>query len=373
MTHKNTNHIPFLQLLRALAAIAVMIYHRKAWLVISGVQRGEKIFGSAPLAVDLFFIMSGLVLTLSLFRMDMSKPWQACKKFFIDRIVRIRPMRFAATLSRALFLEPRSRFTQLSRWKELWKALFFIPLNFYASAPYYGYSKLLIGWTMHYEILVYILLLPCIFLWKRRASLVLSLLLITIFFLTHPIIFTQWISLHILRDTLNPYIHSFQFGNILNFLTNPLVLEFTVGIALAYLYQSNINFPKILSFLLLFTGIAVLFLQIQEFRRGGHGLAQRGLGCSFLILWGVMLHKAKPLSIHPLRERWGKLSYSIYLTHLIIQELFSHHLVPLFPSITGPIRLLLSSVCVLWISYITWFYIEQRFWKWLKEKLNLIF
>jgi peptidoglycan/LPS O-acetylase OafA/YrhL len=67
------------------------------------------------------------------------------------------------------------------------------------------------------------------------------------------------------------------------------------------------------------------------------------------------------------------LSYSIYLTHLIIQELFSYHLVPFFPSISGPLRLLLSSACVIAVSYLSRFFIEQKFGKWLKNKLNLIF
>ena len=88
----------FLDGIRGVAAIAVMVFHYTN-------HQTTSFFRNAPVAVDLFFILSGFVLCFS-YRKRVESGALSFKKFMIKRIIRLYPMFFLGALigSGTLFL-----------------------------------------------------------------------------------------------------------------------------------------------------------------------------------------------------------------------------------------------------------------------------
>lgn len=83
--------------LRGVAAIAVMVFHRRDWF------NNPKWLEDVPLAVDFFFMLSGFVLASAYSESPSSG--SSIKKFLIDRIIRLHPtLIFGAVLSLTVFL-----------------------------------------------------------------------------------------------------------------------------------------------------------------------------------------------------------------------------------------------------------------------------
>ena len=112
-------HFDSINLLRGFAAITVVIYHfieinKWAEFPNSGLLLW---FRAGWMAVDLFFVISGFVVGLSIFfeinSADKSPPISYRKKFFINRCARIIPLYFLTGLIVIIFVNPNLIFDHL--------------------------------------------------------------------------------------------------------------------------------------------------------------------------------------------------------------------------------------------------------------------
>lgn len=218
-----TKKINSLQYLRAIAAILVVYTH-----CLSFVGSGKsfqasfyhlKSFGA--IGVDIFFVISGFIISYVSVTMN---GVQDALTFIKKRFVRINPNYYIASLL-ALILRLISKPNESLPIDEIWMSIAIVPLFI----PETGIWKpvLYVGWTLAYEWLFYFVFAILISVSIRQKRL----LLIIIFFITS------------LAGVFLP------FANIqYNFIANPLVLEFCLGVFIASLLiktggKINIYYP----------------------------------------------------------------------------------------------------------------------------------
>jgi exopolysaccharide production protein ExoZ len=294
-----------LQILRALAATLVVWAHAIDVSLLTG--SGKSVLASGALenfgafGVDIFFVLSGYIISASSERTD--RTWL---QFATDRFIRVAPIFYVLSLPwiiRAALIPDQS-------WLPLIPTLFFWPIV----DGRYVEPFLSVGWTLAFEALFYCAMTVSIFFraWIGRPS-----TLVTIFFLVT-------ISMRTL------------FGSpVLNFLGNPIILEFLFGIGIGWMLQlTGPSRPLAL-------GIAVLVILSLVYQLAfGFGdisesqLIQNGeLSLRRAILWGLPaagIVYATLLFGNPSTKRasqrfmafLGDASYSIYLVHLLVVGVF---------------------------------------------------
>ena len=257
-----------IQYARALAALAVVLYHATA--------RGDAWFQVGSAGVDVFFVISGFIMWTVTERE--TKP----ETFLAHRLLRIAPLYWIATLTAAALARP-----DLAR---LVAAVLFVPWR----APDGAVAPVLVqGWTLQYEMFFYLLFAVGLVLTRR-----LQLALIT----------TALVGLAcagLAGPNHDPVIHTY---------TDPLLLEFLAGIWLAVLWR-EVKPPKHAGSLLL--AAAVLWFVIVGVARldpsGWARLVFWGVPSWMLVAGGLALEKHMPVS--RLGLALGDGSYSIYLFH----------------------------------------------------------
>lgn len=271
--------IQSLQALRFWAALAVVHLHSvmRAYSVTGsfGVMGTPgAVFGRA--GVDVFFVIAGLVITLT------ARYWSA-GAFLRARFDRIYPIYFLLVLPWLLLgaaageLNLRSLIATLLLW----------PASDVMTAP-----LLFVGWSLCFEVLFYVC--AALILWRPRAL---------------AFVLLAYAAAMTVRQ-----------GPVMQFLGNPLSLEFMAGAALAFAPRL-----RILAWLLplgvtLLVGDAVLGLPQSGAvlsNLTGEGAWPRVIlfgGPAVLIVWGALSMDAKPGVFSYL----GDTSYALYLIHPLV-------------------------------------------------------
>ena len=152
------------QALRALAAWVVVCHHFMQIFFnfhASG-PIGEFFVTKGAVGVDIFFVISGLVIFLSTQNSEMP-----AGRFMLNRIIRIVPAYWFYTAAMGLLLLVAAPLLphQVINWQTFMLSLFFIPTE---NPGGYGlYPTLNVGWTLNYEMFFY-LLFSTVFLFKQR-------------------------------------------------------------------------------------------------------------------------------------------------------------------------------------------------------------
>jgi exopolysaccharide production protein ExoZ len=268
-----------LQVLRFVAALMVVYVHAAQ---IAFEATGSN--GFVPLdvsiiaisGVDIFFVLSGVIIART-------APGLTCAEFAWRRFRRIVPFYLLCCLPAAV-IAAKTGFG----WREAMATFLLWPATDVMTAP-----ALLVAWTLCFEMLFYAG--AALVLADRRWAVVLMLLYGAAF-------------------TLRPA------GPVFQFLGNPLILEFLLGVAIAYAPMRRAavwGIPVGVVALLAvgFTGIAPFGGTIQYL--AGDGALWRVLVYGVpaaLIVYGTMQIAAKP-------SVWtylGDASYSLYLTHPLV-------------------------------------------------------
>ena len=257
----------------------IMLYER------NGLAVGNWINGGS--GVDLFFVISGFVMTLS--SAPLQKTAHPARTFFARRIERIVPMYWLATGLKVITVLalPRLALHALGTPWHVISCFLFIPsLN-----PVGGYDPILVvGWTLNFEMAFYVLFAATL---AMRASLLKVL---------GPVLVLIW-----LLPLLVPKLPA-----VVGWYSSPLVLEFLFGIVLAKLLKFVERIPQVVAVLLVLGGFwPLLFWVWPNFgNRLGWGLPALAVVAGAVALerhWG----RKSP--------RWmlelGDASYSIYLVH----------------------------------------------------------
>ena len=323
--------MPGVQMLRALAAIMVLVGHVSA--------EAQYYFGvSLPFAglpwsrgVDIFFVISGFIITLSAQRLWGQRG--AFRQFLRRRIIRVVPLYyfFTTLMVAALFAVPGGvKNTQLDPVQIITSYLF---------VPYARYDGriapvLSLGWTLNYEMFFYGIVAVALMLPRFGPSTIIlvisGLSAIGLLFEPQQTVFAFW--------------------------TNPTILAFVLGVLIARAHLANLA-PRRGGLLVLAFGLSaliVLNIQTPEVPR----FISSGLPAAMIVAAPVLF------SVQAYAPTTGLLlgdaSYALYLSHRFVLRLGTLFLVPLLPSTFAGAAgyFLLISVVALLVSVAVFRWIE---------------
>ena len=270
-----------IQILRAFAAIGVVLAHYKLFNIKSG-----------GFGVDIFFIISGFIIA---YVVDFST-----KDFLKKRIARVVPLYTLATILTAFLaiVKPSWFRNVIVNSEALFKSLFYIPYRMENSGPI-----LSLGWTLNNEMFFYLVMALCILFVKNKKYLSLACgVLILIFFIGF---------------------NTFQSDQyIFTFFAKGLLPEFVFGIILYYLWlyykdRQTKNINVLIHFVGLVSLIFMIYVDVTgEFKVISRNL-WRGIPSFFLTFSFLMLEKyfKKDTILNKFLNSLGSASYVMYLFH----------------------------------------------------------
>lgn len=281
--------LELLQVLRALAALAVVFYH-------TGFQPDYGSYG-----VWIFFVLSGVIMAM------LFEARESAKQFIVRRFIRIVPLYWVMTTIAAAitWFMPHLRVSgNVGGLKEYLLSLFFIPFYDYNG----NISPLLSpGWTLNYEIIFYVSCSIGLILAHRWPSIATSILVLSWWWLSH---FTQ--------------------SALGQFYSRSIVFLFVGGLCLWTffgVFDFKLKKPINLSYIFLACALLAYFEYLGNRQAGGAiNSSVKVILTFFIVGMGLISEDAfQKISVtirRPLIEI-GDASYAIYLTHLFVIRLLS--------------------------------------------------
>lgn len=291
-TAQQTALLSNIQMLRAVAAILVLLHHALAHYIVMGgdIIWIKKISEWGFLGVDIFFIISGYIMAYTTF--NKPRTFQQAKRFLKHRLFRI--------------------------YLGYWPFLFLMALILYKKDPQHLFAldwigsffltqtdmfKLIlpVSWSLSYELYFYFLFAATLFIpVKKLYSIIpvifLGLLVITLYFFNHPTL------------------HS-------SFFYSPFLLEFFAGVLL-YMYRGILIRLWVLPVALFIAVYAYQYGILHETKNGWMRIATFGAGAAMVVLSALILEHQSLYKAGRIPVAIGDASYTLYLSHLIILELF---------------------------------------------------
>jgi exopolysaccharide production protein ExoZ len=288
MTTDN-NKIESVQLLRAIAALGVILFHTAGQLAArNGLVCAWAGLGAA--GVDLFFVVSGFIMWVTAIDRD-----ERVQRFAIKRVVRIVPLYWlTTTIVLAIVVVAPELMRNASR----------DPLHYLASFAFVAWPHpkltghfwpvLVPGWTLNYEMLFYLFVAASLALHRKvRGWFIACALfgLVLLGLIAHP-------------------------SGVLSFYTNPIILEFLFGMVIGVMFgttkrNQRVHFSLCLIGLVLFISVGTLEVEQNRVVTWGVPLAICAAGAINL---SVPHRNVVVLGLQVI----GDASYSIYLTQFIV-------------------------------------------------------
>lgn len=286
-----------LQFLRALAAAMVVAHHLREGLAQALPQAETFVIGAA--GVDIFFVLSGVVITIA-----MQQHNRTPAAFFMRRAIRVVPMYWIALTTVGLMLvaglSPLGVQAADATFANMLRSMFFIPFERAHGAvmPLLG-----VGWTLNYEMFFYAIFAGIMVLAPEKRQLATIAVMISLA-LIGAVLKPSWI--------------------VVSFYTNPILLEFAAGVALAQLWgRSSGKGDRVIGGALLIAGISLLVLQ-ATYEGFNHVSPYRALAFgvpAVLCVAGAMLLERGGLCLRaPFVILLGAASYALYLFHAIVLQ-----------------------------------------------------
>ncbi len=306
---------PFIDGLRSLAILAVLSYHSELGTHSGGVSLViSKILGTGGKGVDLFFVLSGFLITGILVRSKRKKNY--LKSFFMRRVLRIFPL-YYLVLFLTFFILPNFNHPNLEKWSSVEPFWYFTYLsNFYIGLRgQFSHGIVDLSWSLAIEEQFY-LLWPFVVLFFSKESLKKVCLGIVLFtFLTRIILAESGYS--------RLFIYTFTLCRVDALVLGALAsLLYEEGHEVLIFIKSHIS-KLLLSSILIFSTCNFLGIYNSSLRLS---LSYSMVGLSFFFIL-IYLLKENELgdswAIKNLEKKWplliGKYSYGIYLFHNPIQ------------------------------------------------------
>lgn len=323
------------QALRALAAWTVVCHHFMQIFFDFKARGpiGQLFIDKGAVGVDIFFVISGLVIFLSTEGKSLPPG-----RFLLYRLFRIVPAYWLYTALMALlvvFAQPMVP-DQTLDWSHFLQSLLFIPT---ANPGGYGiYPTLNVGWTLNYEILFYVL-----FAWALLFRLQVRLLIVAALLFA---VCQAWTG----------------YGWISQFYRSDIVYEFLLGIAIGMIYRRGWIKPGLWLPLLGVTGALVAIYHLPPEPR----FVSWGLPSAVLVMACMSLERFFEHS--RLFKLLGDCSYSVYLMHVLVLSAGGF-----IAQRYGLNPYAMFAVCVAtiglgsWASYI---WVEKSSYRWLKARID---
>lgn len=366
MTNKS---ISFIQVFRGIAALLVVLWHASRYVGPYGTGTGAMLFeAGATMGVDLFFLISGFIMVYTTASNDGS--FRYLIDFFVKRVTRIWPVwAIALTIYIAAKFDP-SYFTDIPKLKWLLHSLAFVPTGGVSGdiAPVFGFPILGVGWTLNYEMYFYLFFGVCMLLGRWRWFAMVAWLLVTL-------VGIPWVTGRL--DTiggweawLSPTTDYHYHPRYLSLITNPLILMFAIGAAIAKLYQSSFVIEnRFYLQLAMFLSLALVIWQYMYPLRTDHGVLQWGLTLIPLMTVFCIASKRVEIPAPGWLAYLGDISFSLYLLHGTVQELFDRlaNIPGLDRISTGYSAIILSTSISIVAAALSHRYIERGLCEYLKR------
>ncbi len=323
------------QALRALAAWAVVCHHFMQIFFDFEARGpiGQLFIDKGAVGVDIFFVISGLVIFLSTEGKALPPA-----RFLLYRLFRIVPAYWLYTVLMALlvvFARPLLP-DQTVDWSHLLLSLLFIPTE---NPGGYGiYPTLNVGWTLNYEMLFYVL-----FAWALLFRLQVRLLVVAALLFA---VCQAWTG----------------FGWVSEFYRSDIVYEFLLGIGIGMLYRRGWIGPALwLPLLGIGAGLLAIYHLPPEPR-----LLNWGVPSAVLVMASMALERH--VERNRLLKLLGDCSYSVYLMHVLVLSAGGY-----LARRYGINPYLMFVVCALAIAIGSWLsyeWVEKRSYQWLKARID---
>lgn len=284
-----------LQVVRALAAISVILFHIEtafdAHIQYTFIRR---IFEGGHRGVDLFFVLSGFIILFAHAK-DLSRP-EAWWSYLYKRIIRIYPsvwiLSFLAVCLYAAGFGAAEKVDKLEV-RRLIASFLLLPQT---DVPLVN-----VTWTLTYEIFFYAIF-SCAIIHRRLGFVVLA--------------FWQVASACVAISGANSSLYLYYL--------KPIVLDFGVGLCSAafILRTKNSYVPLLVLRLLLLSGV-LLFVSGMYLNRTSEAGIFCALGAGFIIISLVRLEDARKTYSPKVLVMLGESSYSIYLVHFSVISISS--------------------------------------------------
>lgn len=278
------------QVLRFVAAAAIVITHQAALLI--PYDEESSWFWAVPwtAGADLFFVISGFVMLLLTHQAFGQKG--AASDFLKRRIIRIvPPYWFFTTLTVAAVVAAGGRLAGTTvDLPQLLTSYSFVP---WPRADGQINPILSQGWTLNYEAFFYAAF--ALALLSRRGLLALCIVFLTLVLL-HPVVPERLF--------------------IIRFWTSPIILEFLAGIALARIYLAGVRLSQIGSYALLALAVITFAILSQQHFGLFSRFVTQGLPATLLSAGLILAMEPSRIgTFRRLLQQGGNASYTIYLAH----------------------------------------------------------
>jgi exopolysaccharide production protein ExoZ len=344
MPQQPSKRIISIQVCRGLAAMLVVMAHLRGDEIKYCSTSLLRIFQYGGMGVDLFFVISGIVIA-SVTTGKFNSPTNA-RTFIYHRFARIFPIYWIYTtiVLVAYLIHPT--------WINAGSGHKSDILASYLLIPTYRDMLVLQGWSLSYEIYFYLVSFLLLFTSERMA---------------HRLLIAWAAAILLLNAT-----GAVSYQPILWLLTSPAVLEFLTGCLIFHLYRSHRLHPKagilLVTAAIAWTAAIILHnahthqwdLDAIEAHRWIR-IPLYGPPAALLILGAMELERSGIIRFLRLFESIGDWSYSIYLSHIIVIELVSRTLHILIPTLPYAILLiiLISLPLVLLTGYLSYTWLER--------------
>jgi len=277
-----------IQYLRAIAVMVVVVFHANIRLpqIINADVSNFLEIGAA--GVDLFFVISGFIMWV----ITHNRP-KSPKEFMLKRIARIVPLYWCVTLITALLALTVMTWITVTP-EHVIKSLLFIPHES-PSQPGNNWPILIPGWTLNYEMFFYAIFAACLFLPGKQCFYAILTLLVGL------------VGLGFITDFKNPIFQEY---------TNPLLLEFAMGVLIGAMWLNKLTPKGLFAGLLCLAGVIALLASafidtnIKELR-----VLYWGIPSALIVM--SSLNFVLPKHLDKTLLLIGDASYSIYLSHTI--------------------------------------------------------
>lgn len=292
------NKLESIQVLRAIAATAVVFAHAKGHLV--GFKEKYGIddawlniidpLGTGQCGVDIFFVISGFI--MAMVTRDVHQEPGAIKTFAQKRLVRILPPYWLWTfiLLGLLRFLPQLFSVRTFEHREAVLSLLLIP---FTPTGENTSPALVVGWTLSYEMYFYALV--CIGLLFSRKVFIVGL---GAFFLLTTAVFPQ------------------NYGPISGLTVNMILWEFYAGVLLFEFFNAGKRLPVFLAVPFIFIAVGAFYYFAEE-GISSHRFIYWGIPALVLVAFFISLERGTNISFTKAVVLFGDSSYTLYLSHLI--------------------------------------------------------
>ncbi|GJI88446.1 acyltransferase family protein [Duganella hordei] len=349
MNHDRNLH--WIQLLRGVAALLVVLTHaRYALLDTPSWPLADALLGPGGMGVDLFFIISGVIMFHSTAGSD-GGPGDAAR-FLIKRWARVWPAYAVATLASVFVLGGGIEYFHAAANRlAFWHTLGMLPAD-PRKAPYFALT-LPVAWTLLFEMYFYLSFAASMLFKRWRWAVLGAWVLLTVILLP---LGRRGVDMNVSRDP--GYAIAY-----LSIVTSPFVLEFLAGVLIGWLYRQHwlrVRSRQVARHML---GLAAAFAlcAVYSLAVSGNGPTNYGWPMALLVLAMAVASKTVQIRV-PAPCLWlGSVSYSLYLFHLIAQGLVLRGLQmagleSLYHSWS---YVVLSTACALSLAALSHHYLEQ--------------